>query len=158
MMKTLVAPLVLQLVFFVVLILEFIIPSAGVLTALSIVALVASWWLVLASDVSWLFRTVLIGDLVLIPFILYYGFRLMQRSSMANHSQLSSADGYHTQVDLSTDWIGKTAVTHSMLKPWGKVEVDGEVFDATSTGPYVEPGIAVKIIAVHQNKLTVEII
>lgn len=156
MIKSLIAPLVFQLVFFALMLLEFVIPSAGILTVLAILSLVTSWWLVIASDVSWLFSVVLVSDLILIPLTLFYGFRFMQRSPLANRSELSSHDGFHTQVDLSSGLLGKEGVAQSMLKPWGKVEVEGEVYDATSTGPYLESGTSVTVVAVQQNKLTVE--
>jgi len=156
MMHGYIFPIVLQIVFFVVLVLEFILPSAGVLTAVSLVALVASWVLVLQSSISWLFSVVLVADVILIPVTLFVGFRLMQKSPMANHQELSHADGFLTQPDLPALWVGREALVHSQLKLGGKVELDGEIFEALSTGEYLDPGTRVRIISVSQHRLIVE--
>lgn len=155
-MKSLLLPLLFQVTFFIILILEFIIPSAGILTALSLASLGASWWLVISSPVPWLFSAVLVADLILIPVTLFIGFRLLQKSPLANRAELSGDSGYQTQSNLPEALVGQTATALSMLKPWGKVELAGQVYDATSTGNYVEPGTQVTIISVSGNKLTVE--
>jgi len=148
-------PLVLQATFFVVLVLEFILPSAGVLTAISVAALVASWWLIIQSSVPWLFNFVLIADILLIPVTLYVGFRLMLKSPLSNRHDLSD-QGFLTQVNLPEHLMGMTATTVSQLKPTGKVELEGEIYDASSMGSYIEPRTLVRVVSVTQNRLTVE--
>jgi membrane-bound ClpP family serine protease len=146
----------LQLVFFVVLLLEFIIPSAGILMAVSVAALAGSWWFVSQSTLPHLFSVVLIADFILIPVTIFVGFRLMQKSSLAHREGLGSDDGYQVQADLPKQFMGRIAITSSMLKPWGKVELDDQIYEATSTGEYLDSGIPVRVIDVAQNKLTVE--
>lgn len=149
-------PLVLQIAFFVVLILEFIIPSAGVLTVVSLLCLGGSWWMIATSKIAGLISIVLVADVILIPITLWVGFRLMQKSPLANREDLSQ--GYQTQNDLAEALVGQEGVSSSMLKPSGKVLVDGMVYDAVSTGEYLDAGIRVRVLYVSQNRLTVEAI
>ncbi|HSQ41111.1 MAG TPA: NfeD family protein [Fibrobacteraceae bacterium] len=148
--------LLLQGAFFLVLILEFLVPSAGILTVLSLFCLGGSWYFVLQSTASGLFGSLLIADIVLIPIALFVGFRLLQRSPIANRQGLDSGAGFQSQHDLTPELVGKEGVTTSMLKPWGKVEVAGQVLDAVSLGEYIEPGTPVRVLDVAQNRLKVE--
>ncbi len=148
-------PIVLQVFFFALLIIEFIIPSAGILTTLSILTLVGSWVLISKIDISSLFSIVLIADIILIPIVLAVGFRLMRKSPLAHQTTLDAQAGYSTSLDLDISFIGRKATTTSMLKPYGKVELDGKVFDAVSEGDYLEPNTTVQILSVQRNTLTV---
>lgn len=51
---------------------------------------------------------------------------------------------------------GKIGVAKTVLRPSGKVEVDGEVYDAVTAGEFIERGEPVKIVKVEATQLYVE--
>lgn len=47
-------------------------------------------------------------------------------------------------------------VSSTGLRPGGRVEIDGQLIDVTSTGGFVEPGTTVRVVEVHGNVISVE--
>jgi membrane-bound serine protease (ClpP class) len=52
--------------------------------------------------------------------------------------------------------VGRCGVALTDLRPVGRMEVDGEPFDALAEGIFVSRGTRVKVIAVHGNRIVVE--
>ena len=155
-MTAVLTPLLLQLAFYVVLVLEFIIPSGGVLLVLAGLSLGASWWSAFAAGVPGLVTAMAVFDTIGIPVVLFVGFRMLQKSSLANRHELSSEDGFVAGPDLTSDWQGKEGVTAGVLKLGGKVEIEGQILDANSNGAYLESGVRVRVVSVSQGRLIVE--
>ncbi len=65
-----------------------------------------------------------------------------------------------SKVDLlqvnTDDLIGKTAITISRLNPTGKIDLDGEYYEARSHYSIIEPKTKVEIIAIEGNTLIVK--
>lgn len=146
----------LQILFFILLILEFIVPSAGIITVLAVASLGASWWMISESSQPGLLPIFLSLDLALIPIILWFGFRLLQKSPLANRIELSTENGYTSQGNLPQELTGKTGIATSTLRPYGHVEVDGQIYDATTQGDFITANTQVKIISTQHNRLMVE--
>lgn len=51
---------------------------------------------------------------------------------------------------------GKKGITHTIMRPSGKVEVDGKIYDAFSRGEYIEKGEAVEIIGEDTTSLIIK--
>jgi membrane-bound serine protease (ClpP class) len=51
--------------------------------------------------------------------------------------------------------IGTTAITQTVLRPGGKVIIEGKVYDAFSRGEYIEPNESVEVIGVEASTLKV---
>ena len=51
---------------------------------------------------------------------------------------------------------GKKGVTHTIMRPSGKVEVDGKIYDAFSRGEYIEKGETVEIIGEDTTSLIIK--
>jgi len=50
-------------------------------------------------------------------------------------------------IDLhQKEMIGKTGVAFTILRPSGRVEIDGELYDAKAEISYIEKGEKVKVI------------
>lgn len=47
-------------------------------------------------------------------------------------------------------------VTRTGLRPGGRIEIQGQIIDVTSTGSFVEPGTRVRVTEVHGNLIVVE--
>lgn len=151
-MQSFVLPFSLQVAFFVILVLEFILPSAGILTAIALLCLGSSWYLIANMGVPSLVSVVALADVILIPLTLFIGFRIMQKSPLTNHQTLEDAQSNAGDKVL----VGREGVAVSMLKPSGKVEIDGQLLEANSSGDYIEPGTPVRVLQISQNRITVE--
>ena len=55
------------------------------------------------------------------------------------------------------DFIGKSGVTATSLRPYGEAEFDGVRVEVSSGGPLIEQGVKIRTIAVRESKLIVEI-
>ncbi|MDR0719557.1 MAG: nodulation protein NfeD [Treponema sp.] len=54
--------------------------------------------------------------------------------------------------------VGKIGIAVTTLRPSGRVELDGEVYDAEAAGVFVEPGRGVKVTKVTGKRLTVRLV
>jgi len=64
---------------------------------------------------------------------------------IALKESFSAANGYNTNF-LKTNMQGKTGIAHTVLRPSGKVTIEGEVYDAYSTGDFLEAGAPIVVI------------
>lgn len=53
------------------------------------------------------------------------------------------------------DMVGKEAVAHTVLRPSGKIEIDGEIWDALSEDSFIEKGSKVKVVKQEASQLYV---
>ena len=65
------------------------------------------------------------------------------------------SQGY-TSSTYTEDMLGKTGKVHSRLRPSGKVEIEGEIYDAYSRGEFLEQGEAVEVISTEGTSLRVK--
>jgi membrane-bound serine protease (ClpP class) len=65
------------------------------------------------------------------------------------------AQGFTARV-YSECLIGKVGTVHSRLRPSGKIELDGEIFDAYSRGEFLEQGEAIEVISTEGTSLRVK--
>ena len=65
------------------------------------------------------------------------------------------AAGFTASV-YSEDLVGKVGTVHSRLRPSGKIELEGEIFDAYSRGEFLEQGEAIVVISTEGTSLRVK--
>ena len=65
------------------------------------------------------------------------------------------AQGF-TSSTYSEDMLGKIGKVHSRLRPSGKVEIDGEIYDAYSRGEFLEQGESIEVISTEGTSLRVK--
>ena len=65
------------------------------------------------------------------------------------------SQGY-TSSTYTEDMLGKTGKVHSRLRPSGKVEIEGEIYDAYSRGEFLEHGEAIEVISTEGTSLRVK--
>jgi membrane-bound serine protease (ClpP class) len=65
------------------------------------------------------------------------------------------AQGF-TSSTYSEDMLGKIGTVHSRLRPSGKVEIDGEIYDAYSRGEFLEQGESIEVISTEGTSLRVK--
>ena len=65
------------------------------------------------------------------------------------------SQGY-TSSTYTEDMLGKTGTVHSRLRPSGKVEIEGEIYDAYSRGEFLEQGESIEVISTEGTSLRVK--
>lgn len=94
------------------------------------------------------------GAMILI-FSLGYRFtnsKIFQRFALTTEQR--KADGY-TSSFYTSDLMGKEGVAFSVLRPSGRVEIDGDIYDAYTRGEYVEKGEKITVISQEGTSLRV---
>lgn len=66
-----------------------------------------------------------------------------------------SASGYSANA-RTISLIGKSGVAHTILRPSGKVLIDGEIYDATTRGNHIDKGEHVEVINDESNTIKVK--
>lgn len=145
----------LQLIGVSVIISEFVLPSAGLLTVTAMAAFGYSLFHVfhhVSADVGIYF---LAADVVVIPLCIILGIKLLARSPVTLRKALSREDGVASQDSELQQLMGKTGETLTTLRPAGKAMIAGRKLDVVSTGDYIEKGTAIFVSAVDGNRIVV---
>jgi len=137
---------------------EIFIPSHGLLTFLSISSFVA------AVVVGFLMGTMpgvvtLLAAIVLTPFLIYALLRVWPHTPVARRLILSGPSGIAKAGDLAhhdpKELVGRIGVAKTMLRPSGKMTLDGQPIDCVTEGDLVPAGRKVKILAVEGARVIV---
>ncbi len=64
-------------------------------------------------------------------------------------------EGYTVSNVKYAGMIGKEGIAHSVLRPAGKVMVEGDIYDATALTGYIEKGVKVKVVKYETGQLFV---
>ena len=75
--------------------------------------------------------------------------------SLALKTEMRKEQGYVAQDMDMSQLIGQTAVAFTFLRPAGKIEINGEIMDATSQIGFIDKGEKVKIIKFENAQLIV---
>jgi membrane-bound serine protease (ClpP class) len=51
---------------------------------------------------------------------------------------------------------GKAGTAQTVLRPGGKIEIDGEIYDAVTSGEFIDRGKSIIVIKVETTQLYVE--
>ncbi len=149
----------------------FVIPGFGVAGVLGIIALVAGLTLsLLRNDFldfsivdldmasSALLRVLLsIGGSILMLILL--GGKLMESPSfkkMILEETQDKSEGYSVKSAQYVGLVGKKGVAITDLRLAGKIEIDGERYDAVTSGSYIDAGTEIIVTSYKENSLTVQ--
>ena len=149
-------PIILQLAGIGVVFAEILLPSAGVLTLLAICIFGYSLYLVfteLPLFFGWLF---LIADLIIVPALVVFGFKFLERSPLTLISTLSREEGVNSQASEMSRYPGMTGRSLTDLRPSGVALLDGERADVVTRGEYIEKGTSIIVDAVTGNQIVVK--
>lgn len=147
----------------------FVVPGFGVTGVCGIIAVVASLAGGAAAgdsisgiDITGIGNaliTIGIGASLAIALILYLTSRhgpVFFRRHSELMKELKVSDGF-IGVDMEpAKLVGKTARTVTDMRPAGKIEIDGEVYDAVSTGEFIAAGKTVDIVKYENAQLYVK--
>jgi membrane-bound ClpP family serine protease len=149
-------PIVLQLVGVIVIIVEFVVPSAGILLVLSVGVFGFSLYLVFSSVSMNTGLVFLMFDLILIPVIVFYGMRIMAASPATLKATLSSKDGTVSQPPEWNALLHKEGEALTDLHPTGTVIIDGKRHDVVSRGEYITKGSRIIVATIDSNRIVVK--
>jgi membrane-bound serine protease (ClpP class) len=66
------------------------------------------------------------------------------------------AEGY-TSNFKSVSYVGRKGIAYTVLRPSGKIVIDGEIFDAYTRGDYIDKGASVLVIGEEGTSLKVKV-
>lgn len=97
----------------------------------------------------------LIVILIAAPIMMFYFFKSKSSKKMILDSQI---DGKIENIDAEKIHVGDIGKSISRLAPSGKVNVNGEIVEAQSTGAFIDQNLSVRVIKIQANKIIVELL
>ncbi len=137
---------------------EILIPSHGVLTLLSVGSFLAAIIIAFLMGQTAGFLT-LVGALLLTPLLIYILVRVWPHTPVARRLILSGPSGLAKAGDLAhldpKALVGRIGVAKTLLRPSGKMTLDGRLVDCITQGDLVPAGRKVRVLAVEGAKVVV---
>jgi len=159
-MPPLVVPILLLLLGLGLIVLELFVPSGGVLSLLSIAAVVAAIVLAFARYGP-VWGTVMLGIATFaVPVVIFAMIKYWPNTSFGRLILIKpNEDLVDVLPDKESDplrlLVGKTGRARSKMLPSGAVVIDGRTYDAISRGVAIDPGQPIRVIEVEGNHLVV---
>lgn len=154
-MNNLVLPIILQLLGFLVIIIEIFVPTAGILAFVSTGLIGGSLYIVFTKASAMAGYLFVVTDLIVIPFGIFIGFKLLAKSPAALKKCLSQEEGVQSQSPELALYMGMEGVTVTDLRPSGTAVIGGKRLDVVSRGEYLEKSSNIVVIAVTGNQIIV---
>ena len=113
---------------------------------------------VLSKDIVNASLSVLISVFAFGILILFGGIKLTDSQAFKKISldETQNSDLGYISKKYSDDLIGKKGKTFTVLRPSGKILINDEIYDATSSGEFIEKNTKVKIISNEGSNLKVK--
>jgi membrane-bound serine protease (ClpP class) len=154
-MNNLVFPVILQLVGILVIIVEIIVPTGGLLAILSTGLIGGSLYFVFSKTSAVTGYIFIVADLIVIPLSVFLGFKLLAKSPAALKKSLSKEDGVQSQSPELEMYLGLEGIAATDLRPSGVAVIEGKRLDVVSRGEYLERSSNIVVIAVTGNQIIV---
>jgi membrane-bound ClpP family serine protease len=156
MIGKLVFPILLQLLGVGVIITEFVVPSAGILTVLAIGIFGFSlYWVFTHASVA-VGMTFVIADILMLPVLVIVGARMLAASRATLRETLDSKSGAVSQPPEWSQVEGRDGVAVTMLRPAGSAMIDGKKYDVVTRGDFLDKGTPITVVAVDSNRIVVK--
>ncbi|MCI5839080.1 MAG: NfeD family protein [Peptoniphilaceae bacterium] len=88
--------------------------------------------------------------------LMKFGYSANLFNHLILNNTLTNDAGFNSNI-VRNDLIDKIGITKSPLRPFGKIEIDGEIFDATTDGEFIDIGKKVKVSKLKNSVLKVKI-
>jgi membrane-bound ClpP family serine protease len=154
-MKVFLLPVVLQAMGAIVLIAEFVLPSAGILTFIAASLIGYSLYIVFTDISTFAGMMFVLADLFVLPAAVFAGFKIMASSPVTLKTALSRDAGYTSQSESLAGWLDKTGEAITDLRPAGTAKIEGKRVDVVSRGEYINKGSLIRVTAVDGNRVVV---
>lgn len=150
----------------------FVIPGFGVFGIIGIVFIVSSLVLAMIFNINFNFSftssTIVFQKIMLVMVSLTVGFGLSiwlgrklilantRFGSIALKTELSKEDGYLSQGEGFFHLVGKEGFAQTILRPSGKIEIEGNQYDAVANYGIIERGTPIKVLKFENSQLIVQ--
>jgi membrane-bound serine protease (ClpP class) len=156
MMGKLILPILIQLAAVLVVIVEFVVPSAGLLAVLACGLIGYSIYLVFTDISSAAGMAFIVVDIIAFPVLVIMGFKILAKSPVTLKTELSRADGYTSQSEGLLTLKGKAGTALTDLRPAGAAMIESRRVDVVSRGEYIEKGASIVVLAIEGNRVVVK--
>ena len=150
----------------------FVIPGFGIVGITGIVCMVLGLTLSLISSIPSgspidlpeshnfikAFFTVIISVIISLIISIYLGSKLITSSIFSKlilNATQESNQGYISADFIEKNLIGKKGITFTVLRPSGKVDIEGEIYDAAAENGFIEKGENVEVIRYESSQVFV---
>lgn len=148
----------------------FIIPGFGIFGVLGIVCILAGLVLgmlpnqnfdfqfVPSADLFAALLTVILSSIVAVVLIFWLTPKVNEWGAFKTITLAATqqrSEGY-TSSFYQNELLGKVGVVHSRLRPSGRVEIDGDIYDAYSRGEFIDQGEEIIVISTEGTSLKVK--
>ncbi len=135
---------------------EVLVPSFGLLGGLAALAIIASIWLAWQEDPS-LGASFLVAAVVLVPVVVVVGFKVLPSTPLGRHLILSGPTFSNVAAvdQRDTGLEGQEGVALTPLRPAGMARIAGRRVDVISRGERIEEGALVRVLEVRGNRVVV---
>lgn len=142
----------------------FVIPGFGIAGVLGILALLAGLVLSMTGAGNTAQFLVLLGVRMVFALLLAIGLSLVLlrylnkvpgARRLVLEDKLSAGAGYASPPPEEAALLGRTGRAHSVLRPAGIAEIDGERLDVVSNGEMIDAGEPIEVIRVDGNRIVV---
>lgn len=156
MSSELIWPIVLQLIGVAVIIAEFILPSAGLLTVAALGVIAYSLYLVFVNVSTQAGFIFVVIDILLLPILVILGMKLLAASPVTLRTTLSSKESGTAQSESHFALQGTRGTALTPLRPAGSALLNGKKYDVISRGEFLEKGSALVVTKIDGNRIVVK--
>ncbi|MDO5047828.1 MAG: NfeD family protein [Anaerococcus sp.] len=137
--------------------LEVFIPSFGVIGISGIILTAYGVINILRAGYEELVLMVVAALTILISVIVYVrlGFRVNIFDQGILKTTNSRARGFNSKADYSK-LLGKTGLSKSILRPSGRIEIDGSYYDGISNGDFIKANRPIEVISIKDGNIIVK--
>lgn len=148
----------------------FVVPGFGVFGIAGIICSIVGLAFSLVGNIGWdfspvdssdllqSFLIVLLSLLIAIPVCLWLGQRLLRSrwAGISLFAEQKSTEGYTIAENENQNLIGERGVAVTILRPSGKIELNGRVYDAIASNSYIEKGENVEAVGYQGASIVVK--
>jgi membrane-bound serine protease (ClpP class) len=144
----------------VAIIVEFFVPSFGIIGAGGLGCIIASIVIVFRRSGTLAGSIYLGAAVVLVPVLMVLYFKFFPRSFVGrwliSQDRQDPGKGYATySAEKYEDLLGKEGVSLTVLRPVGTARIDGRKFSVVTGGEFIEKDQPVKVIKVEGSRIVV---
>jgi len=145
----------------------FVIPGFGFAGITGIIFVVGGLFLSLIGNIDFDFKgipsrqitgavlTVSTGMIMSVVLIVYFASRIGKKGIFRNVALNADQEGFISVPEEPKRLIGRVGVSATVLRPSGRVIIDGEYYDAVSNGGFIEKGKTVKVLKYENSQVYV---
>ncbi len=137
---------------------EVILPG-GILGVLAAVCVLISTGLVYADHGILAAAGMFLGSAVLIALLVYFEFKILSKTTLGKafflNESITGRSGSAQMTEIADRLIGASGKTLTRLNPSGKVDINGQSYEASSQDGYLDPDEPITVVSRDNFKLII---